>query len=68
MIMSARAFGRQDRRLSPRQVPLCSRRHIIIGNVAFYGATAGEALHPGYGRGTVLRFVQRVECGRGSGG
>jgi hypothetical protein len=34
---------RQADSLPPKQVHLCARENIITGNVAFYGATSGEA-------------------------
>ena len=45
-----------------------AEENIIIGNVALYGATSGEAFYPRSSRRAVLCTKQRSLCsGRGSG-
>jgi glutamate synthase (ferredoxin) len=43
MIISAKAFRQQDNCISSAGSGIVPHENIIIGNVAFYGATSGEA-------------------------
>ena len=53
-------LGRQDHRLSLRPAAtFVPEDNIIIGNVALYGATSGEVVHPRHGGRALLRAQQR---------